>query len=52
MLTRKYWFDPEDLENTCRKEETQGVQGLSKNYCRENVSPLSRLVRGLRNKYH
>ena len=31
----------------------QGAQGLSKIYTsRESVSPLSRLIRGFRNKYH
>ena len=31
----------------------QGTQGLSKNYTsRESVSPLSRLIRDFRNKYH
>ena len=33
--------------------EAHGTQGLSKNCTsRESVSPLSRLVRGFRNKYH
>ena len=38
--------NPDNLENS---------QGLSKNYyckSRERVSPLSRLIRGFRNKYH
>ena len=31
----------------------QGTQGSSKNCTsRESVSPLSRLIRGFRNKYH
>ena len=31
----------------------QGAQGSSKiRTCRESVSPLSRLIRGFRNKYH
>ena len=31
----------------------QGTLSLSKNYTgRESVSPLSRLIRGFRNKYH
>ena len=46
--------NPENLENS--KEaggEAQGTQGLSKNsISRESVSPLSRLIRGFRNKYH
>ena len=33
--------------------EAQGAQGSSKNCTsRESVSPLSRLIRGFRNKYH
>ena len=47
--------NPDDnLEN--RKEaggRSQGPQGLSKNCTsRESVSPLPRLIRGFRNKYH
>ena len=46
--------NPENLEKN--KEAGGGAQGtntLSKNYTsRESVSPLSRLVRGFRNKYH
>ena len=35
------------------REEAQGTQGLSKNCrSRESVSPVSRLIRGFRNKYH
>ena len=45
---------PDNLENS--KEaggETQGTQSLSKNCSsRESVSPLSRLIRGFRIKYH
>ena len=45
--------DPDNLEQ--RKEagrEASGSQGLSKNCTnRECVSPLSRLIRGFRNKY-
>ena len=46
--------NPDNLQN--RKEAgggAQDTQGLSKNYTnRESVSPLSRLIRGFRNKYH
>ena len=46
--------NPDNLENN--KEaggEAQGTQGLSKNCTRrESVSPLLRLIRGFRNKYH
>ena len=46
--------DSDNLENI--KEAgwvAQGTQGLSKNCTsRESVSPLSRLSRGFRNKYH
>ena len=46
--------NPENLESD--KEaggEAQGTQGSSKNFTsRESVSPLSRLIRGFRNKYH
>ena len=44
-------------QNSCRRREAgggaQGAQGSSK-ICtsRESVSPLSRLIRGFRNKYH
>ena len=44
-------------DNPESKKETgggaQGTQGSSKNCTRtESVSPLSRLIRGFRNKYH
>ena len=46
--------NPDNLES--KKEAgggAQGTQGSSKNYTRrESVSPLSRLIRGFRNKYH
>ena len=47
--------NPDNLESN--KEAgggAQGTQGSSKNCTssRESVSPLSRLVRGFRNKYH
>ena len=46
--------NPDNLDN--KKEAgrgVQGTQGLSKNCTsRESVSPLSRLIRGFRNKYH
>ena len=46
--------NPDNLE--INKETGRGVQdtqGLSKNCTsRESVSPLSRLIRGFRNKYH
>ena len=46
--------NPDNLESN--KEaggEAQGAQGLSENCTsRENVSPLSRLIRGFRNEYH
>ena len=47
--------NPDNVKN--RKEaggETQGNQGISKNCTtsRESVSPVSRLIRGFRNKYH
>ena len=46
--------DPDNLENSKGAGGgTQGTQGLSKN-CRrrENVSPMSCLIRSVRNKYH
>ena len=46
--------NPDNLESS--KEAVGGAQGtlgLSKNCTsRESVSPLSRLIRGFRNKYH
>ena len=46
--------DPDNLENS--KEaggEAKGTRGLSKNCTsRESVSPLPRLLRGFRSKYH
>ena len=46
--------NPDNLESN--KEaggEAQGTQGSSKNCTsRKSVSPLSRLIRGFRNKYH
>ena len=46
--------NPDNLEN--KKEAgvgAQGTQGLSKNCTSgESVSPMSRLIRGFRNKYH
>ena len=40
------------LENSKEAErEAQGAQGLGEN-CRESMSPLSRLIRGFRTKYH
>ena len=46
--------NPNNLESN--KEAgggAQGTQGSSKNCTsRESVSPLSRLIRGFRNKYH
>ena len=46
--------DPDNLESNKEAEEgAQGTQGSSKNSTsRESVSPLSRLIRGFRNKYH
>ena len=46
-----------NLDNLESNKETeggaQGTQDLSKNCTsRESVSPLSRLIRGFRNKYH
>ena len=45
--------NPDNLENSKKAgREAQGTQGLSKNcISRESVSPLSRLIRGFRNKY-
>ena len=46
--------NPDNLENSKESEgEAQGTQGISMNCTRrESVSPLSRLIRGFRNKYH
>ena len=46
--------NPDNLEsNKEAGEGAQGTRGSSKNYTsRESVSPLSRLIRGFRNKYH
>ena len=45
--------DLDDLENGKKEQrEAQGAQGLNKDYCREGISPLSRLIRGFRGKYH
>ena len=46
--------NPDKLENSKEAgREAQGTQGLSKNCTnRESVSPLSRLIKGFRNKYH
>ena len=46
--------NPDNLENSKETgREGQGTQGLSKNCTsRESMSPLSRLIRGSRNKYH
>ena len=48
--------NPENLENNMEAGgEAEGTQGsiVSKNCTsRESVSPLSRLIRGFRNKYH
>ena len=46
--------DPDNLENSKEAEgEAQSTQGLNKNCSsRESVSPLSRLIRCFRNKYH
>ena len=42
--------DPDDLEiREQARRGAQGTRGLSKNNCRENVSLLSGLKRGLRN---
>ena len=42
-----------DVMHTHTQGGAQGAQGSSK-FCtsRESVSPLSRLIRGFRNKYH
>ena len=45
--------NPDNLESN--KEAgvgAQSTQGSSKNCSRESASPLSRLIRGFRNKYH
>ena len=46
--------NPDNLENGKEAEGgAQGTQGLSKNCTsRDMMPPLSRLVRGFRNKYH
>ena len=46
--------NPDKLESNKEAEwGAQGTQGSSKNCTsRESVSPLSRLIRGFRNKYH
>ena len=46
--------DPDNLENGKETgEEAQGTQGLGKNCTsRESLSPLTRLIRGFRNRYH
>ena len=46
--------NPDNLENNKKAGGgAQGTQGLSKSCTsRENVSPLSRLIRGFRNKHH
>ena len=46
--------NPDNLENNKKAGGgDQGTQGLSKNCTsRESVSPLSRLIRGFRNKYY
>ena len=46
--------NPDNLESNKEAEGgAQGTQGSSKNCAsRESVSPLSRLIRGFRNKYH
>ena len=45
--------DPDNLEKSKEAVGAQGTQGLRKNCAsRESVSPLSRLIRGFRNKYH
>ena len=45
--------DPDELENSKEAvREAQGTQALSKNcISRESVRPLSRLIRGFRDKY-
>ena len=56
---RKEWVgpvaaNPDNLESNKEAEGgTQGTQGSSKNCTsRESVSPLLRLTKGFRNKYH
>ena len=47
--------NPDNLESNKEAEGgAQGTQGSSKNCTssKESVSPLSRLIRGFRNKYH
>ena len=47
--------DPDNLESSKEAgRKTQDTQGLSKNYIisRESVSPLVRLIKGFRRKYH
>ena len=47
--------NPDNLESNKEAEGgAQGTQGSSKicTRSRESVSPLSRLIRGFRNKYH
>ena len=46
--------NPDDLESNKKTEGgVQGIQGSSRSCTsRESVSPLSRLIRGFRNKYH
>ena len=46
--------NPKNLKsNKEARGGAQGTQGLSKNCTnKESVSPLSRLIRGFRNKYH
>ena len=46
--------NPDNLESKKEAGEgPQGTQGSRKNCTsRESVSPLSRLIRGFRNKYH
>ena len=56
--TRRRWSvglvdaDRAYLKNSKKaKREAQGAHGLNTN-CRESISPSSRPIRGLRNKYH
>ena len=47
--------NPDNLKSNKEEAEggAQGTQGSSKNCTsRESLSPLSRLIRGFRNKYH